>query len=135
MNTKAVKFLLSALIICAPMFGMAQDRGNRGDMATRMKEQSDALKKELKLDKKQTKSFDEAQEKYNKKRQELISGTGDREGMREKMGEMRDGLNADLKKILTDKQYKKMEAIEKKRREERGQGRGQGRGGNGRGGR
>ncbi len=133
MKSNTVKILLSALIVMAPMFGMAQNRGNMGDMQKRMKEQRDALKKDLKISKKQVADFDKAYKAYDKKREKLFTesrASGDREGMREKMTEMRDGLNAELKKVMTDKQYKKFLAIEKKKNAQRGQGRG-GRGGGG----
>lgn len=133
MKSNAIKILLSALIIMAPMLGMAQDRGNMGDMQKRMVEQRSALKKDLKLSKKQIADFDKAYKTYDVKREKLFSGArtaGNREGMREKMTEMRDGLNNDLKKVMTDKQYKKFLAIEKKKNEQRGMGR-DGRGGRG----
>ena len=136
MKSNAVKILLSALIVIAPMLGMAQNRSNMGDMQKRMKEQRDALKKDLKLSKKQKADFDKVYKSYDTKRETLFSEARtaeNREGMREKMTEMRDGLNVELKKVMTDKQYKKFLVIEKKRNEERRQGR-DGRGGRGSGG-
>lgn len=136
MKSNVIKILLSALIIMAPMLGMAQTRGDMGDMQKRMKEQRDALKKDLKLSKKQIADFDKAYKTYDAKREKLFSKArtaGNREGMREKMTKMRDGLNIDLKKVMTDKQYKKFLAIEKKKNEQRGMGR-DGRGGRGGGG-
>lgn len=127
MKSITVKVLLSALIICAPMFGMAQERMNRGDMQKRQQEQRDKLKKDLKLSKKQAAGFDEVYKKYDKTRVTLMEkarSSGNREGMREKMGEMREKLNKDLKDHMNEKQFKKFTEIEKKNMERRRQGRG-----------
>ena len=133
MKASALKVVLSALIIIAPMFGLAQDRGTMGDMQKRLKEQRDKTKKDLKLKKQQVADFDKAYAKYDKARNDLRSGsrTGDREAMREKMDKMRVDLNKELKEVLTADQFKKLEEIEKKNRAQRGT-RGQGdRGGRG----
>ena len=136
MKSRLVKFLLALIIVAAPTLSNAQERGNRGDFEKRMKEQNDALKKDLKLDKKQAVAFDKVQDAYNKKRTELMTemrgggGGGDREAMREKNTEMRDGLNKDLKKVLSSKQFKAYEKIQAKKQKNRGQ-RGQGRQGRG----
>ena len=135
MKSRLVKFLLALIIVAAPTLSNAQDRGNRGDFEKRMKEQNDALKKDLKLDKKQAADFDKVQSDYTKKRNEVMAemregGGGDREAMREKMTEMREGLDKELKKVLTTKQFKEYEKIQAKKQAERGQ-RGQGRQGRG----
>ncbi len=136
MKTRTVKLLLLAMLFVLPLAGFSQERGDRATMEQRQKEQQDKLKKDLKLDKKQAAAFDKAQETYNKKRQEMMTemrnGGGDFEGMREKMGKLREGLDADLKKILDEKQMKEYEKIQKERAAARGQ-RGQGRGGQGQG--
>ena len=137
MKVRGIRVLLAALIVMTPLMSMAQNRGDRGDYQKRIQEQRTKLKKDLKLDKKQVEKFDKVYETYDKKRTELMqnSAGGDRTGMREKMTKMRDGLNADLKKVLSTKQYKKYQEIEKKRMEERSRGRGDGGGRGGRGGR
>ncbi|MCK5820347.1 MAG: hypothetical protein KAH17_00610 [Bacteroidales bacterium] len=136
MKSNALKILLSVMIILAPMVGMAQNRSNMEGMQERMKKQRDILKKDLKLSKKQKADFDKVYKAYDAKREKLFTElrtAGNREGMREKMTEMRGGLNKELKKVMSDKQYKKFLAIEKKKSELRGQ-RGQGRDGRGGGG-
>ncbi len=136
MKKNLVKILLAMLIVAAPALSFAQDRGNRADFEKRLQEQNDQLKKDLKLSKKQAEDFDKAQEAYNKKRNETMQamrngGDVDREVMREKMTEMREGLDKELQKILDDKQYKQYQKIQEERRQNRGQrgGAGQGRGG------
>lgn len=132
MKSNVIKVVLAALIILAPMMGQAQNRGNMGDMQKRRQEQRDALKKDLKLSKKQATDFDAVYEKYDKKMAEMrqAGGGGDREAMREKMTTMREDLDKELKKVLDEKQFKKMKEIEQKQREQRAQGRG-GQGGRG----
>lgn len=135
MKSKAIKILLSVMIVFGPMMGMAQDRGNMGDMQKRMKEQRTKLKKDLKLSKKQSASFDKLYVKYDKDRNALMEKArsgGDRENMRENMGKMREGLNKGLKEVMNDKQFKKFQEIEKKNNERRrGNGMRGGRGGRG----
>ncbi len=136
MKNRLVKLLLAVLIVAAPTLSSAQDRGSRGDFEKRIKEQNEALKKDLKLDKKQSAAYDKVQKEYNEKRTkvmtEMRSGSGDREGMREKMTEMRDGLDKELKEVFSAKQYKKYKKIQAERQQSRGQrGQGQGRGGMG----
>ncbi len=129
MKSITIRLLLAALIVMAPMLGIAQNRGNMGDMQKRIVAQRDALKKDLKLTKKQNADFKKAYEKYDKKREKLFTearAAGDRAGMRDKMTELRKGLNVDLKKVMTKKQYKQFLKIEKKKNDLRGQGRGQG---------
>jgi len=132
MKSSGIKFLLLAVIIMVPMMGMTQNRGNMGDMQKRIKAQRNALNKDLKLSKKQIANFDKAYKKYDAKREKLFAKArtaGNRDGIREKMTELREGLNNDLKKIMTDKQYKKFMAIEKKKNELRRAGMGRDGGG------
>lgn len=122
------------MLFVIPMFSYAQNRSSRVDIEKRMKEQNDALKKELKLDKKQTEKFDTAYKNYNKARTELMQqmrNSDDRGLMREKMTKQREAYDAELKQILTEKQFKKYQKIQEERQQQRGQ-RGM-RGGDGRG--
>lgn len=116
----------------------SQQRMNREEMLKRQKEQQEQLKKDLELNKEQSKKFDELQKKFNeqrdKMREGMRSGGGDFQEMRKKMDEMNKNQTTELKKILTEEQAKKYDAIMKKREEERanrrggrGQGDGQGR--------
>ncbi len=51
---------------------------------------------------------------------------GDRDAMRSKMGKMRENSNKEMKKVLSESQYKKYEAYQEERRKQRqGGGRGQ----------
>ena len=126
------KSLLIALLLVIPLMSIAQNRGDRATMEERRKQQSEQLKKELKLNKKQAAQFDKINEKFDKKRQEMFASgrdSGDREGMREKMTKMREDHNKELKEILTEKQFKKYETIQQERRRQMGERGRQGRGG------
>lgn len=56
-------------------------------------------------------------------REEMRSGNGDRESMREKMMQVREEQNAKIKDTLSGEQFVKYEEYEQERRARRGQGR------------
>ena len=66
-----------------------------------------------------------AANKMGELRKEMQNG-GSRDEMREKLGEMRKEQNKEMKKILTDDQYKKYEKYIEERRAKRGHGGGGG---------
>jgi periplasmic protein CpxP/Spy len=106
----------------------AQNRGSGNfDPKEMAKRQTEQLTEELDLNKDQQKKVLELNEKYSEKMsamfQDMRSGGGDREAMREKMGKMREEQNKEMKKILTEDQYKKYEKYLEERRSRRGQGR------------
>ena len=109
----------------------AQQRGG-WDPEARLKQQTDALIKELSLDKETGKKLLEINKKYMEKQmkmwEEMRDGSGDREGMREKMEKMRADQEKEYKKLFTEEQFKKY----KKYQEEQMKRWRQGRGGRGR---
>ena len=123
--------LLFMIVVLGTTISMAQNRSGQGnyDPEETAKKQTEALKKELDLNKDQeTKVYDlnlKAANKIDGYRKEMQSGGGDRDAMRAKFRKMRDEQNKEMKKILTDEQYKKYEKYLEERRAQR-----QGRGGN-----
>jgi protein CpxP len=106
---------------------VAQNRGSGNfDPKEMAKRQTEQLTEELDLNKDQQKKVLELNEKYSEKMsamfQDMRSGGGDREAMREKMGKMREEQNKEMKKLLTEDQYKKYEKYLEERRSRRGQG-------------
>jgi periplasmic protein CpxP/Spy len=106
---------------------VAQNRGSGNfDPKEMAKRQTEQLTEELDLNKDQQKKVLELNEKYSEKMsamfQDMRSGGGDREAMREKMGKMREEQNKEMKKLLTEDQYKKYEKYLEERRSSRGQG-------------
>jgi hypothetical protein len=107
---------------------MAQNRGGQNmSPEERAKSQTKQLDELLDLNKDQeTKVYDlnlKAGKEMSKMREEMQGGGGDRDAMREKFGKMREGQNKEMKKILSDSQYKKYEKYLEERRSQRGQGR------------
>ncbi len=118
--------LLSVFVFAAVT--MAQDRGPRNfDPKEMAKRQTDELTKALDLNKDQAAKVLELNTKVGEKmssmREEMRDGGGDREAMREKMTKIREEQKVEMKKILTEAQYKKYEKYLEERRAQRGQGR------------
>lgn len=86
------------------------------------------LVKELKLDEKQTKEFKKINDDFIAKlKKERESTSSDREKKRENMKAMTDERDKQIKKVLTEEQYKQYKDKEQKQRERRqGQKQGQG---------
>lgn len=123
---KKLGFLLLATIFFASV-AMAQPGGQRNfDPKEMAKRQTEELTKELGLNKDQAKKVLElntkSMEKMSEMRGQMRDGGGDREAMLEKMQKSRDEQNAEMKKILTDDQYKKYEKYLEERRARRGGG-------------
>ncbi len=124
--------LLLMVVVLGTTISMAQNRSGQGnyDPVESAKKQTEVLKKELDLNKEQEKKVYkvvlDGANKMDKMRKEMQSGGGDRDAMRAKFGEMRKEQNKEMKKILTDEQYKKYEKYLEERRARRGQGGGGG---------
>ncbi len=124
--------LLLMVVVLGTTISMAQNRSGQGnyDPVESAKKQTETLKKELDLNKDQEKKVYkvvlDGANKMDKMRKEMQSGGGDRDAMRAKFGEMRKEQNEEMKKILTDDQYKKYEKYLEERRARRGQGGGGG---------
>lgn len=121
--------LLMMIVLLGTTITIAQNRGGRDfnpeDMAKR---QTEELKKACDLDETQeTKVYDLNLKSAKEMSEMRKDGGGDREAMREKMGEMRKTQNAEMKKILSDDQYEKYEKYLEERRKQRGGGQGGGR--------
>lgn len=107
------KVLFISLILALCSMGMyAQDRG--AERQKMMKERVDKYVKELKLDdekaEKFRKTYDASMEKMTKEMQSARE-SGDRDAMREKMTKLNQERDAEIKKILTDDEYKKYEDL------------------------
>lgn len=123
---KRIGFFLLFVMIFATVT-VAQNRGmGNFDPKERAKSQTDELTKVLDLNKDQQQKVLDLQlksaEEMTAMRQEMMNGGGDRDAMREKMTKSREELNAAMKKILTDDQYKKYEKYLEERRNMRGGG-------------
>ena len=121
---KKLGFLLIVFILGTTV-SMAQNRGRDFDPEERAKSQTAELKELLDLKKDQEKKVYDLNLKAGKEMVEIrndMQGGGDRDAMREKFGKMRETQNKEMKKILTEDQYKKYEKYLQERRERRGQG-------------
>ena len=120
---KKFGFLMLAAMFFATV-AMAQPGGQRNfDPKEMAKRQTEELTKELGLNKDQAKKVLElntkSMEKMSEMRGQMRDG-GNREAMREKMQKQREEQNAEMKKILTEDQYKKYEKYLEERRSRRG---------------
>ena len=118
--------LLLLSVFVFTVVSTAQDRGQRNfDPKEMAKRQTEELTKVLDLNKDQQKKVlelnTEAGEKMSAMRNDMMSGGGDREALREKMMKIREDQNKEMKKILTEEQYKKYEKYLEERRSQRGQ--------------
>lgn len=129
---KKLGFLLIVLILGTTV-SMAQNRGGDFDPEERAKSQTTELKELLDLKKDQEKKVHDLNLKFGKEiaemRKEMQGGGGDRDASIEKFGKMLEARNKEMKKILTEDQYKKYEKYLQERREKRTERRGQGGGG------
>lgn len=115
--------LMLIAVFALSFASIAQNQGPRNfDPKEMAKRQTEELTKQLDLNKDQQKKVLELNEKYANKMSEMRNGGGDREAMREKMTKMREEQNKEMKKILTEDQYKKYEKYLEERRSRRGQG-------------
>ena len=118
--------ILAMILVLVTSVAMAQRGGQNFDPEERAKSQTEQLKKVLDLKKDQEKKVYELNLKAGKEmaemRKDMQSG-GSREGMREKFTAMRDKNNKEMKKILSDDQYKKYLKFQEEEMEKRRQNR------------
>ena len=113
---KVIGLFLVILLSTVSVYAQKEKRSNKGgDPSQRIEK----LIKELNLNDKQAADFrklnTEFREKMQKERGNMDS---DRQKMREKMTSMRNEMNAEVKKILNDEQFKQyQEKMEKQRSE------------------
>ena len=133
---KKILFLATTVLMFLAFSVNAQQRGPRERLtpeqqATRMVER---LNQELKLtDKQQTELKTWFTDSFKKRNEAFEKNRENREAMRSQMQKDREATEAELKKVLTEEQYKTYKANEEKRQKERQQ-RGQGHQGGNRGG-
>ena len=118
---KVIGLFLVILISSATVFAQSGNRqGKKGDPSQR----SEKMIEELKLDDKQAAEFRKVEadfrEQMNKEREAVKD---DREKMREKMTAMYTEKEAQIKKNLTDEQYKLYQEKQKKVPRKKGHGR------------
>ncbi len=92
---------------------------NQEERRQRMEQMNERIATDLKLDDKQKAEFKKVNEKYLKKMTDEMQNMQDmdREERRAKMQAMNDERNADMKKIMTDEQFKQyQEALQAQRR-------------------
>lgn len=103
--------VLVMLLIVALGGVSAYAQQNQEERRQRMEEMNKRIATDLKLDEKQTADFKQINDKYQKKMDEqrasMQGGQVDRDAMRETMQKMNEERNADMKKIMTDEQFKK----------------------------
>ena len=109
---KVIGLFLVILISTATVFAQGGDRhGKKGDPSKR----SEKMIEELKLDDKQAAEYRKVEADFlEQMKKERESVKEDREKMREKMTAMRTEKDAQIKKILTDEQYKQYQEKQKK---------------------
>ncbi len=126
--------ILLMFLILGTTFSMAQNRGGQGnfDPVKSAEKQTADLKKVLDLSGDQeTKVYEIVLKGANKiaeMREEMRNGNGSREEMRANFTKLRKEQNKEMKKVLSEEQYKKYEKYLEEKRAQRGQGRGRGRG-------
>jgi hypothetical protein len=103
--------ILAMVLVLVTSVAMAQRGGQNFDPEERAKSQTEQLKKVLDLDKGQEKKVYELNLKAGNEmaemRKDMQGGGGDRDAMRKKFMAMREKHNKEMKKILSDDQYKK----------------------------
>jgi protein CpxP len=122
---KRLGFLLMVLVLLSNV-ACGQRGGQNFDPEERAKSQTEQLKKVLDLDKDQEKEVYELNLKAGKEMAEMrkeMQGGGDREAMCEKFGAMREKNNKEMKKVLSDNQYKKYLKFQEEQMQKRRQGR------------
>ena len=118
---KVIGLFLVILISTTTVFAQGGDRrGKKGDPSKR----SEKMIEELKLDDKQAVEYRKVEADFREQmKKERESVKEDREKMREKMTAMRTEKDAQIKKILTDEQYKLYKEKQKANGPRKGHGR------------
>ena len=119
---KVIGLFLVILISTATVFAQGGNRqGKEGDPSKR----SEKMIEDLKLDDKQAAEFRKVEADFREQmKKERESVKEDREKMREKMIAMRTEKDAQIKKILTDEQYKQYQENQTKADSSRKKGQG-----------
>jgi len=107
-----VAVALGALVACS--IATAQDAAKKGRRGFGAGQGLEQMKKDLNLTDDQATKVKAVMEERQKKMQEL-RGETDREARREKMRSIMEESNKQMKKILTDEQYKKYEEMRPQR--------------------
>ena len=116
--------LLLMVVLLTSTISFAQRGGQRMSPEERAKQTTERLTKALDLKKDQEKKVYDLNLKAGKEMSAIFQDAGgDREYMREKMGKVREKTNKEMKKILSDSQWKKYEKYMEEQRNRRGQGR------------
>lgn len=114
-------FLSSVIVLLIMGLNSFAQPGQRGGKQGRGGLSAEWMVKELKLDDTQAKKVKEVNANMIEKMKKLREDTGgDRETMRSQMQKIRKEQNAELKKILTDEQYKTLQEKMKARQGQRG---------------
>jgi hypothetical protein len=114
------------LFLCVIFLLGAVGAVGQNDFRERAKERTEKYVKELKLDEKKAESFrkilDEATQKMREEREKIRSaGNQNREAMREAFTKINDERDKEIKKVLSEEEYKKyQELLSKEQREPRG---------------
>ncbi|WP_075591055.1 DUF4890 domain-containing protein [Labilibacter marinus] len=125
---KNLIFTLAAFLVLSISVN-AQGPQRGGTPEEMAKKQTEKMKKDLSLSEDQVTKVSAINLKYAKKIDEVRNNaSGDRAAMRESMQPIRKARNAEMKKVLSEDQYKTMVEKDKEMMEKRRQGGGQGRG-------
>ncbi len=126
---KLIFSLIAILTISFSIDAQRQQRGNMGTPEEMAKKQTERMKEDLALNADQEVKVGEINLKFINKQKDLRkNASSDRTAMREAMKTVRNERKAEMKKVLTEEQYKKMLAKDKEMMQKRKQGRGQGKG-------
>lgn len=114
---KNLKAVLAALAISAFVTNVqAQDRPKLTDeQRQEMKAQFEESKKRLALTPEQEKSFKEIHQKYAPEMKSVRKSESDKSDKRQKMKDLRERKDADIKAILSEQQYKTYLEMQKER--------------------
>lgn len=111
----------SILLVFMAVVAMAQPpQGGQFSPEDMAKSQTEQMTKDLKLNEQQVEKVSALNTKYMENMQSIFQNAGgDREQMREKMEAFRTERNDELKKILTEEQFKKYQELENERMQQR----------------
>lgn len=116
-----MKKLIFAATLSFMVAFSTQSQNNGPNPEEFVKRQTEQMVKDLDLNEKQTKQVSDLNAKFAEQMKKARDeNQGDRDKMRASMKKMRDDRNTELKKILTDEQYKKHLELQEKRMKERG---------------
>ncbi|MCI1647260.1 MAG: DUF4890 domain-containing protein [Bacteroides sp.] len=108
-NLVLMMMLFVSMVFATQSF--AQGRGGMRTPEERAKMLTEKIKEALSLNETQEKTVYDINLKYAKQNQEVMTSDGDRAEKMEKMRSLQDAKNGELKKVLTEDQYKKYEKM------------------------